>query len=231
MITGTEGATCFPGLGEHIDPMVCKGLVDKLTHGRGEFPHFRNQLGPRFLHGVGLAALPHGGKQIIEGQAVRVPQIGSLGTQITAEMGEIFPDGCPHGVQGLLIHAAFLERHIQDAVIALCLCQGTGLHLDGIQAEGHGQLNLFVGCQFSIIGILAHGRIGIIGHATNSSQGELLSTVADKVGAVQLVPQLGESIAAAQLHFQHPGFNGFRHHVPGHMGHPPQGKGNLLQLG
>ena len=195
--TGAESTAClsFPGI--HIDPPLLKGIVHKICHLGRELAHFQQQLGTSFLNGVGMAAVSYRGKEIIEGKTVFIAQVLGLGTQVAAEVGQILPNGRPHGVQRFLIHPALVQGHVQHGVEFPCLGQGAGFHLNAVQAVGHGKLDLLIGSNFRLVGILADGSVRVIGHTTNGRQGQVLTTVVHHVVGIQLVPQLAEGGAAA----------------------------------
>ena len=230
MGTGTERAAGLAFAGIHIDPVMIEGVLHKFAHGRGELAQLQHQLFAGLLRSVGAPALAHRCEQIIEGQTVLMAQIRRLGAHIAAEVRQVFLNGGEHGVQRRAVHAAACQRPVQHGVVAVRLGQGAGLHLDAVQAVGHGQFDLLIGSNLRLVGVLAHGCIGIVRHAAHCRQRQRLSAVFHRVGGVQLVPQLGERAGAGQLHLQHPGLNFRRNQVVEFLLHLPQGKGDALQL-
>ena len=203
----TERAAALALMREHIDPVVLKGVVDKLAHFGGEFAHFADQQRAGFLHGIGFPRLipqMHGREKIIEGQAVLMAQQLALFAQILAERGQEFTAGLPHRIQRFSIHIGIEQRLIQDGIKAIGLQHRQALALDAVQARGHGLLDLRIGGQLGLIGIVAHLRIGILRLAAHGGQGQLFAAIIHAQGRVQLIAQLREGAAAGQGHFEQP---------------------------
>ena len=226
---GAEGATGLSLPGIQVNPPIREGMAHEDGHFRIELAQLLHQLGLGLVDGVGAHGLAHRGKQVVEGQAVFMAQQPGLGPQVAAEMGQIFLHRAQHGVQGRAIHAAVVKGHVQHRVEVLRLGQGAGLLLNAVQAVAHGQLDLAVGGQLRLVGVLADRGVRVIGHAPHRRQGQGLTAIFHGMGGIQLVPQLAEGVSAGQAHFQHPGLQFGGDGVAAVVRHFPQGEGHRLQ--
>ena len=226
---GAESAAGFAFPGIEINPPAVKGVADEGGHVRGKFAHLPHQNFPGILHGELLCAFSDRREQIVEGKPVLVAQQAGLGLQVAAEMGQVFPDRCPQGVQRFAVHAAVRQGHIQNGVEVTGLRQGAGFHLDAVQAVAHGKLHFGIGSDFSVIGILPDSGIRIIGLAAYAGQREFLIPVVHHQRGVQLVPQLAEGFPSGKLHLQDPGLDFRRDQVLCHFLHLQQRETDRFQ--
>ena len=224
MNRGAECAAGFAVARIQVNPARIKGVSDEFRHFRGELAQLCHQLFFGFFHGVGAARLADGRKQIIEGESVLVAKQPALHSQIPAEVRQVFTDCAPHRVEGLLIHTAFLQGHVQYGAVAFHLSQGAGFQLDGAQAEAHGQLNCAVGGNLGFVGFLPGCRIGVVCLAAHRGQRQSFAAEIDLVCGIQFVAQLTEGKSSGKGHLQQPGLKIGRDCMVGLFCHEAQRK-------
>ena len=184
-----KGAAHLAVTGIEVDPCLVKGPLHHVVQLAVEAAEDIQQIILGVLGGILFVALAHGGEQLVPGQAVLVAQRLALGPQILPELRHVFVHGPQQGVQGFPLHAALVQGLVQGGGIAPDLALVDDLHLDAVQGEGYGILDLVIARQLRLIGALAHGGIGIVGQIADGGQVGDAAVVLHLHAAGQVVPQ------------------------------------------